>query len=128
MGVSDIQLPALLKAAGAVTAIIGSNPMRCYPAGIASQNAAFQSNVPLVTFFTVFAIPENYVAHAPTMDHVRFQLNAWANTYDAALDLFNACRVALEGAGTWVDLGQDGFDDDVKRYYVLGHIEFWVHR
>ena len=125
---TDIALPALLKAAAPVTAIIGSNPMRCYPAGQAMQNPTLYANVPLATFFTVFAIPENYVSGVPTMDHVRFQLNAWAKTYDDALTLFAACRAALEGAGTWVDLGQDGFDDDVKLFYVLGHIEFWVHR
>lgn len=125
---TDIALPALLRASGAVTAIIGNNPMRCYPAGIASQNGAFGQNVPLVTWFTVFTIPENYVSGAPTMDHVRLQVNAWAVDFNDALALFNACRVACELSGTWVDVNQDGYDDDVKRYYVLGHLEFWVLR
>jgi len=126
--VTELTLPPLLKAAAPVTAIIGSNPMRCYPAGIAQQNGAFDQNIPLVTWFTVFTIPENYVAGRPTMDHVRLQLNAWAEDYNDALALFNACRVATELAGTWVDVNQDGYDDDVKRYYVLGHLEFQTLR
>jgi hypothetical protein len=126
--VTDIALPPLLKASGAVTAIIGSNPMRCYPAGIAAQNGSFDQNVPLVTWFTVFTIPQNYLNGAPTMDYVRLQVNAWATDFNGALALFNACRSACELSGTWVDVNQDGFDDDVKRFYVLGHIEFWVHR
>lgn len=125
---TDTTFPALMRAAAPVTSIIGTSPMRCYPAGIAAQNGTFNQNVPLLTWFTVFTVPENYINGRPTMDNVRLQVAAWALTYDDALALFNAARAASELEGTWVDVNQDGFDDDVKRFYVMGHWESWVHR
>jgi len=51
----------LLSNAGAVTAIIGTNPVRCYPAGNIPQALGDDPNVnlPCVTWQTIGGTPNN---------------------------------------------------------------------
>lgn len=121
----------LLKASADVTAIIGTNPVRCFPAGRLRQDPSpLQSNVPAVTWVTVVGLPEVYLKGPPTFDNVRVQVDCWAEDFETALALYRAVRVALEDGGNNVLATYNGedFDDEVKRFRISADYEFWVRR
>lgn len=121
---------SLLLADGAVTAIIGSAPMRCYAAGHIPDTATPNSNLPCVSWQTIAGMPLNYLASAPAMDYVRVQVNCWALTMAAAIALFRAVRDALIDGGSNVQESDNGdsFEADTLRYGYSGDFTFWVRR
>lgn len=124
---------ALLSAAAPVTAIIGTAPVRAYPAGVIPQNADGTANnalMPAITWQLVTGIPENYLCQAPTIDRMRVQVDCWALTLSAADALGNAARTALEdgAANTVVALNGHDYEPDTKRFRVSFDIEIWVSR
>jgi hypothetical protein len=64
---------SLLASTGAVTAIIGTSPVRCFPAGSIPQAAGTDPNVslPCVTWQAIGGTPENVLGDRPPSDHVR---------------------------------------------------------
>lgn len=122
----------LLAAAPAVTALIGTAPVRCY-ASLIPQTSDGQPNnalLPAITWQTIVGTPENYVDAPPTIEQVRVQVDAWALSLGQAQQVFDAARVALEDTGRNVMASNNGFDyePETKRYRVSGDFEFWVSR
>lgn len=69
---------------------------RCYPAKI-PQDPTY----PLILYYKVPGMRDHHLQGPSGLAHPRFQIEAWATTYDAAKTLANAIRVALDGyAGT----------------------------
>ena len=65
---------------------------RCYAAEL-PQNPIF----PLILFFRVTGASDVHLGGVSGIAHVRFQIEAWAETYAAAKSLANAIRVCLNG-------------------------------
>lgn len=122
----------LLAAAPDVTALIGTAPVRCYPAVIPQTSDGQPNNtlLPAVTWLTIVGTPENYIDTPPTIEQSRVQVDAWALTLALAQQVFDAARAALEDGGRNVMASSNGFDyePETKRFRVSGDFEFWVSR
>lgn len=122
----------LLAAAPAVTAIIGTNPMRCYAPLIPQTANGVPNNalLPAVTWQLIIGTPENYINAPATTSRQRIQVDAWALSLQQAEVLLSAARDALEADGRGVCVTENGFDyePDTKRYRSSADFEFWVDR
>lgn len=115
---------ATLKAAGAVTAIFGSNPCRIYPHGEAPQGVT----LPYATQQLVGGTPENYLGDLADMDSARIQFDVYAATASAARAGAAAIRAALEGMGYVVSFNTDGRDPDTNNARHSFDMEFHTAR
>jgi hypothetical protein len=122
----------LLAASPAVTAIIGTNPVRCYEPLI-PQTADGQPNntlLPAVTWQLIIGTPETYIAAPATISRQRIQVDALALTRQQAKQLLETARTALEDGGRNVCVNENGcdYEPDTKRYRASADFEFWVAR
>lgn len=119
---------SLLAASSAVTAIIGTNPVRCYPCGYIPEATGTDPHqfIPCVTWLQVAGTPENVISEKPPVDNRRIQIDCWSTTYSGALALGDAVRAALESAGNCASLNGDDFDSDVKLYRISFDFSFWT--
>lgn len=128
-----MSLPAIfttLSGTSAVTALIGTSPVRCYPAGNIPQGASLDPStyVPCVTWQTIAGTVENsFDNHAPA-DHQRIQIDCWDLTFSGADALHDAVRAALESIGYCVSLNGHDFDSETKRYRSSSDWTFWLLR
>lgn len=105
---------ATASAASAVTALIGSNPVRCYPAGEAPQGVA----LPYCTYQQVGGGPENYLNQAPDIDGSLVQIDVYAATVSSARAVFVALRNAFQPVAYVVGVREDGKDPDTNRVRI----------
>ena len=120
----------LLSANSAVTDIVGTNPVRVYPAGNIPQSATSDpnANIPCVTWQTISGMPENMLADRPVVDNQRIQIDCWALTFGQANSLGDAVQAALELNGYCVSINGHDFDSDTKRYRTSFDWSFWTQR
>jgi hypothetical protein len=123
-------LPALLAADPTTTAIIGTNPVRCYLAGNIPQVQGIDpnANIPCVTWQVVAGTTENLLSDPPPVDYVRVRIVCWAMTFIQADALGDAVRAALLAGGSDDGLNPDIFEPDTKRYAVTFDFKFIVAR
>lgn len=124
---------AILRAAAAVTAIVGTNPARIYPAGNIPQVAGMDpnANLPCVTWQMIGGHPENMLSDRPVVENQRIQIDCWAvgsNGFEDANALADAVQVALELSGYCVSLNGHDFDPETRRYRESFDWSFWVQR
>ncbi len=124
-------LPAvfpLLSAAGPVTAIIGTNPVRAYKHGQAPQNVI----APYVTYASISTVPQNALDEAPRVDAFSMQVDCWSvntGTGSAGIEtLAKAVRNAIEPVAHMVSGPTDSFDAETGRYRITMTFDFWTHR
>lgn len=104
----------LLAANAAVTAIIGSSPIRAFPTEIPQGQA-----VPAVTWDLVGGLPYNLLeGNPPPCDHIRVTITCWAMDFTTADDLSNKVRTALEPNGYLASFNPNSFDPDTKRFSI----------
>lgn len=103
---------------------------RCYPAKI-PQDPTY----PLILFFKVTGMRDHHLQGPSGLAHPRFQVEAWATTYDAAKALANAIREALDGyAGTQgavvigsilMESERDTYEDAVSCHRIIMDFFAW---
>lgn len=103
---------------------------RCYP-GMIPQNPTY----PLIAYFKVTGNRDHHLGGPSGLAHPRFQVEAWATTYDAAKALANAIREALDGysgtQGTVVigsilmESERDTYEDAVSCHRVIMDFYCW---
>jgi hypothetical protein len=76
----------------AVTALLGSDPLRFYPFGHAPQDTV----APYAVWQVVFGSPENYLSGRPDLDGFGVQVDVYAPTGTVARQVAAALRDALE--------------------------------
>ena len=81
-----------VSASSAVTAIIGTNPVRLYAAGYAPQNVA----KPYATYQVISGSPENYLNQVPDHDEYGIQIDCFAQSYNDVINLAKAIRDSVE--------------------------------
>ena len=117
----------LLKASAAVTAIIGSNPMRFYRHGSAPQG----STAPYVTHIAISMIPQNNLSGLPLADDSRVQISCWSNNTGTGSDgvetLYAAVREAIEPTCDILAVRDVGRDQETMRYRIDIDVQVWVH-
>lgn len=118
----------LLRDASAVTAIIGTNPVRFYRHGSAPQGVIG----PYVTHQVVDQPPENDLSGLPPADVARVQVSCWSENLGTGSKgietLARAVRDAIEPKHYILDVRDMGQDIDTKRYRIDLDVQVWVHR
>ena len=103
---------------------------RCYPGKI-PQDPTY----PLIVYYKVTGMRDHHLQGPSRLAHPRFQVEAWATTYDAAKTLANAIREALDGykgtVGTVVigsiliESERDVYEDAVSCHRVIMDFYCW---
>lgn len=103
---------------------------RCYPAKI-PQDPTY----PLILYYKVTGMRDHHLQGPSGLAHPRFQVEAWAITYDAAKALANAIRGALDGytgtqgtvviGSTIMESERDYYEDAVSCHRVIMDFVLW---
>lgn len=103
---------ATAAASGAVTALLGSSPVRFYPFGSAPATVA----KPYAVWRTVYGSPENILDGAPNTDSFGIQVDVYATTGASARAVSAALRAAIEPVAYVVAFNGESQDPDTKNY------------
>lgn len=113
----------LLAGSAAVTALIGSNPVRAYRHGMAPQGVA----APYVTWSVAGGAPENAFEGA-CADQFRVQVDCWFDSDTDVEALASAVRDAIEPAAHLVAYLADERDATTGRYRISYAFDWWSKR
>lgn len=118
----------LLAAAPAVTALIGSSPVRAYPFGDAPQGVT----APYVTWQEIAGTPENNLSSTPPADHYVVDVNCWGSADPSGRaqvsTLAEAVRDAVEPYAHMTATPRRSRDATTQKYRVWMQFEFWRNR
>ncbi len=112
-----MMLPAIyswLKAASAVTAIIGSNPARAFRHGDAPQDTTH----PYVTWQLVAGVPDNQISGLPPSDRYTVQVDCFHQTDAGVESLAAAVRNAIEPYAHLTSIPVNNRDAETKLYRI----------
>lgn len=113
----------IVKAAAAVTAILGSDPVRFFPFGQAPDEV----EMPYAVWQTVSGSPENCLSGVPSIDDWVVQVDVYAEKGSDARTAAEALRDAIEPEAyitAW--RGERKEDDNIFRYSF--DVEFLTER
>ncbi len=108
----------ILVAAPAVTGLVGAR--------ISPNVRAQDEEVPAVTLVLVNVSPLDCLASPPTLEQNIVQVNSWAETYDEAQSVADACRSALEAAGLTLRGQSERYEPAVEEYLVSQEFTLWT--
>ena len=107
-----------------VTALIGSSPVRLYPAGRAPQGVTY----PYAVWQTVAGAPQNLIDDVPATDRFTVQVDAYAKTATDARSVAKALRDALERHAYVVSWRGESVDSETGSYRFSFDMDWLVHR
>ena len=118
----------LLVADSAVSAILGTAPMRFYRHGFAPQNVG----APYGTQRVIDATPENTMSETPYVDRCRVQVSLWSANNGADIEtlwtLAAAVRNAIESRWHITDIRDMGRDPETNRVRIDLDVTIFNHR
>lgn len=119
----------ILALDAAVRALIGSNPVRCFPHGAAPQGVAY----PYVTYTAASIAPINSLDNGGARaDTTLVQISAWgANTADgvgSAQAVYAAVRACMERDHDIEAVRDMGRDAETGSYRIDIDVRMFVHR
>lgn len=115
---------SVCAASPAVTALLGTGPVRLYPFGDAPQGVVY----PYATWQVITGNPENYLAGRPDTDGWTLQLDVYAATGSAATAAMAALRDAIEPHAVITRWGGTERNPDTKAYRISCDIDWFTHR
>lgn len=109
----------------AVTGVLGSNPTRFWPFGLAPQN----ETRPYAVHQLVYGSPDNSLSCIPREDLAGIQVDCYAKTASAARNVAEALRDAFEASHNHMTAhnGED-WEQSTGLYRVSMTFEFWTVR
>lgn len=111
-------------ASAAVTALLGSDPVRLYPFGQQDDALVY----PYAVWQNVTGLPENYLAQRPDADFFTLQIDAYGDTADEVIAVASALREAIEPHAYITRLGEQEKDPETKRYRYSFDVDWIVTR
>lgn len=111
-------------ASQAVTALIGSSPVRLYPFGLQDDNVVY----PYVVWQNISGSPENYLDKRPDADNYTLQVDVYADTVASAASVATALRDAIEPHAYITRWGGQSRDPETKRYRYSFDVDWIVLR
>lgn len=99
-------LVTLCRASTAVKAVLGENPMRIYPFGLAPKDVA----CPYAVFQTIGGSAAMYLGDTPDFDNATLQIDVYDNTLAGAIQAGKAIRGAIESNCYVTRYDEDGKD------------------
>lgn len=115
---------ATLFASAPVKALLGTTPLRVYPAGEATQETV----VPYAVFQTITGTPENYLGSRTDMDGYTVQVDVYAATLSSARACASAIRVALESVAYITSLREPSKDPTTRNYRYSMDVDWFTDR
>lgn len=107
-----------------VLSLLGSNPTRLYPFGVAPQ----QVPVPYAVWQTIGGIPENYLGDIPDADSFRVQIDVYGRSADSVRTVAAALRDAYQSRAYIVRWGGESRDDETKNDRFSFDVDFIIPR
>lgn len=117
-------IPPLFPLISASVTALGSNPVRFYPHGQATQ----QTLKPYATWQTVTATPENYLGQRPDVDDALIQIDVWGTTASEVSNAADQIRDALEPRMHMTSFGDTVKDATTALYRYRMDFSYWVPR
>lgn len=114
---------AWLKAAPAVTAILGATP-KVYRHADAPQGTA----APYVVWTAISTAPENNLSDLPPIDRVTVQVDCYHTTDQGVVDLATAVRDALEPHGHMTGAPVDQREPQTRLYRMALQFDIFLAR
>lgn len=111
-------------ASPAVTALLGTNPVRLFPFGEAPQGVTY----PYAVWQIVGGAPENYLADNPDVDGFNLQVDVYAKTGAAAAGVATALRDAIEPVAYITRWGGQSKDSATKTYRISFDVDWLTPR
>ena len=108
----------------AVTALLGTAPVRLFPFGMAPAGVA----KPYAVWQQVGGAPENYLTGVPNIDSVTLQVDIYATTITSARAVAAALRDAIEPVAHVVAWRGDSRDTETGNYRVSFDVDWFVPR
>lgn len=115
---------ALLKAAPAVTAIVGANPVKVYRHGTAPQG----TTAPYIVWSVISGVPENNLSDLPPVDRVTVQVDAYHTTDQGVVDLAKAIRDAIEPHAHMTGMPVDQRETETQLFRIALQFDVWQGR
>jgi hypothetical protein len=120
-------LPAIfpwIRDAAAVTALIGTDPVRCYRHGNAPQG----TSAPYLTWYVVSGLPENDLSDTPRVDSYIVEVDCWSQDPTQVETLAAAVRDAIEPHANMTGVAVNGRDAETLLYRIGLTFNVWRHR
>lgn len=114
----------LCAANPAVTALLGTNPVRLFPWGEAPQGVAH----PYAVWQVIGGTPENYLAERPDVDGFYLQVDVYAKTGAGANNVAEALRHAIELDAYITRWGGQDKDPETSAYHIGFDVDWLVPR
>lgn len=111
-------------ASEAVKALIGSNPVRLYPFGMAPQGV----QLPYVVWQSITGFPQNYINQTPDIDKFSIQVDVYAKTETSARDVAKALRDVIEPVAHITSWRGESTDPDTLHKRFSFDIDWFVKR
>lgn len=111
-------------ASSAVTALLGSSPVRLYPFAEAPQTTPD----PYVVWQLISGAPENFINQLPDLDQYTIQIDSYAKTAAAARQVAEALRDAIEPHAHIVRWSLDDIDPDTNLRRFSFDVDWFVPR
>lgn len=112
------------KAASAVTALIGTSPVRLYPFGEAPEGVA----KPYAVWQTVDGLPDNELGDIPSSDSWSLQIDVYAESATSARNVAKALRDAIEPHAYITGWRGESRDPVTKLYVYRFDVDWIVNR
>lgn len=111
-------------ASAAVTALIGTLPVRLFEFGEAPQDVA----TPYVLWQVINGSPEHYLADRPDLDSFTLQVDVYAASGESARTVVTALRDAIEPHAQITRWGGGSRDPETRNYRESFDVDWFVHR
>lgn len=115
---------SVCAASSAVTALLGSSPVRLWPFGEAVQGAA----KPYAVWQVIGGAPENYINQVPDADRFLVQVDVYAETGASARSVAEALRNAIEPHAHITAWRGESREQDTRLYRFSFDVSWIVQR
>lgn len=123
-------LTSLVVASAPLLAVIGSNPVRCFPGRIPQpvDGAPLSSQYPCLVYRIVVGQPETYFTGLSDIDRYRVQVDAYATTLAAADALLKLARAAIVDDARNAIVSDNGsdYEDENNAHRRSADFELWA--
>ncbi len=117
-------IPPLFPLISANVTSLGTNPVRFYMHGQATQSTP----KPYAVWQTVAGTPENYLGQLPDIDAALIQIDVWGDTASSVSNAADDIRDALQGVMHMTSFGNTDKDPTTLLYRYRMDFSFWVPR
>jgi hypothetical protein len=117
-------IPPIFPLISASVTSLGTNPVRFFPFGQATQSTA----KPYATYQIITGTPENYLGQTPDIDMALIQVDVWGDTAASVSNAADDIRDALESRAHMTSFGSTGRDFETQLYRYRMDFSFWTDR